>query len=387
MKNPSKYLGNELKYLERVLNSESWSATGGSWNHTLEFRFAEKFKTRYAIAMNSGTSTLHAALLAAGVGPGDEVITPALTVIMDAAAVIHAGAPPVFADVCPDTFNIDPVSIEEKITDKTKAIIAVAFYGLPPEMDAIMEIANKHNLIVIEDNAQAFNPDYGLRGHFASYSFETSKHLSCGEGGMLVTNDKGLAERARKFAGHGYTALLADDGRIKNDMSVFQSPDYKRHDTIGYNYRLNEFSAAVALAQLERCDELVGLRKKAAIHFTNACSFADYLTPQLAQTKDTPHSYFAYGVKYTGAEKIGVSWGDFRRAYISNGGDGIYGCWSVPYQEPAIGGDLWHSCPIAEDLQPKLMQFKTNYRSEELAIKKAESLYATIKAFERGGNV
>ena len=377
--NPSKYLGNELKYLERVLNSESWSATGGSWNHTLEQKFAEKFGVRYAIAMNSGTAPIHTALKAAGIGPGDEVISPALTVIMDAAATIHAGAIPVFADVNPVTFNIDPADIERKITWKTKAIIAVGLYGLNIDIYPIMDIAARHNLIVIEDNAQAFNPGYKLKSHFASYSFETTKHISCGEGGILVTNDKGMAEKSRKIAGHGYKNLLADEGRVRSNDDVFQRPEYKRHDMIGYNYRMPEFNAAIALAQLERADELVGMRKRSAWYFKDAMAFCDYLIPQ----KGEPNSYYTLGAVYEGQERIGVSWKDFRKAYMKNGGDGIYSAWSIPYQEPALSF-LSGSCPVAETIQPKLMQFKTNYRDETLAIKKAEALYTTIMKYKRG---
>ena len=152
--NPSKFLGNELDYLKKVLQSESWSATAGNWNQELDKAFAEKIGTRYAVALNSGTSTLHAALEAAGVCPGDEVISPALTVMMDTTATIHANAVPVYADIDPETFNIDPLSIEQKITPKTRAIITVGLYGLSPDMDPIMALADKYGLVVIEDNAQ-----------------------------------------------------------------------------------------------------------------------------------------------------------------------------------------------------------------------------------------
>src|SRR5574343_15979 len=265
MKNPSKYLGNELKYIAKVLNAESWSSTGGSWNNSLERAFCEKLGVKHAVAMNSGTATLHCALKVAGVGRWDEVISPAITVIMDAAATIHAGATPVYADVDPKTFNIDPKDIERKVGPRTKAIIAVALYGLMPDMDRIMEIAQRYNLTVIEDDAQCVLGSYdgrmaGTIGHMASFSFETTKHLSCGEGGILVTNDEKMAEDARKLGGHGYKNLKADEGRIRLNQEVFQDPGYKRHDVIGYNYRLKEFSAAIALAQLERADELVEKR-------------------------------------------------------------------------------------------------------------------------------
>jgi perosamine synthetase len=219
IENPSKYRGNEMNYIERVLNSEQWSATGGNWNNALEAAFCEKFGVKYAIAMNSGTATLHSALVACGVAPGDEVIIPALTVIMDATAVIHAGAIPVYADINPNTFNIEPTTLEQRITPRTKAIIAV---------------------VVIEDNAQCFLGKYrgkiaGTIGDMASFSFENSKHISCGEGGIVVTNNEQYAEKARKIGGHGYKHLKANEGRVRLRQDDFQRPDYKRFDTVGYN--------------------------------------------------------------------------------------------------------------------------------------------------------
>ena len=158
--NPGKYLGNELEYLKRVLNCESWSATGGNWNRTLEQKFSECFGVRYAVAMNSGTATLHSCLKAAGIGEGDEVISPALTVIMDSTATLHAGATPVYGDIDPFTFNIDPKDVERKISKRTRAIITVALYGLPPDLDPIMRLAEKYDLLVVEDNAQCMLSKY-----------------------------------------------------------------------------------------------------------------------------------------------------------------------------------------------------------------------------------
>ena len=143
MKN-DKYVGNELKYLQKVLNGER--AEHGTWCKTLEKKFADIFECKYAIAMNSGTATLHAALEALGVGPGDEVITPALTVIMDTSTILQCSAIPVYADVDPETFVIDPDDIERKITTKTKAIIVVTLYGAVCDMDRINEISKKYNI-------------------------------------------------------------------------------------------------------------------------------------------------------------------------------------------------------------------------------------------------
>lgn len=401
LKNPTKYLGNELKYLKKVLQAESWSASAGSWNHVLEKKFAEKFKRKYAIAMNSGTSTLHAALEAAGVGPGDEVISPAITVIMDSTATIHANAVPVYADIDPNTFNMDPEDIKKRITPRTKAIITVSLYGLPSDMDPIMTVAKECGLIVIEDNAQCFLSTYhgrliGTIGHMASYSFENTKHISCGEGGVVITDNKKYAQLVRKIAGHGFKNLTADEGRIRLNNDFFQRPDYKRHDEIGWNYRMPEFNAAVSLAQLERIDELVKWRIQSAQLFLEVMSECDYLIPQKVPIGYT-HSYYTLGVIYEGKRNIGVSWQDFRKEYLRQGGDGIYGAWSVPYLEPVIAKRKYVRrcpwvyrnikykkgiCPIAESLQPKLMQFKTNYRDLNLTKIKALALKKTIKKFK-----
>lgn len=398
IKNPIKYLGNELEYLSRVLEGESWSATAGSWTTSLEQNFAARFGRRYAVAFNSGTSTLHAALEAAGVGPGDEVLSPALTVIMNSTATFHANAVPVYVDVEPHTFNMDPRDLERKITPKAKAILTVALYGLPPNLPKIMRIAQRHGLVVIEDNAQCLLSTVhgqmaGTFGALASYSLENTKHLSCGEGGILITDDEALAQQARKMGGHGFKNLRAGEGRVRLRQDVFQDPDYKRHDVLGWNYRMPEFCAAVALAQLERAEELVDLRVRTAVLLMEAMSGCRYLMPQVTPEGYT-NSFYTLGVVYDGLEQVGVSWKEFRQAYIEEGGDGIYGAWAVPYLEPMImertfarrcpwvyNDVAYHSglCPVAENLQPRLMQIKTNYRDITLAEQKARAMARAIK--------
>lgn len=401
LQNPSKYLGNELKYLQKVLEGESWSATGGSWTIGLEKEFAKRIGTRYGVAFNSGTSTLHAALEAAGVKPGDEVISPALTVIMDSTATFHANAIPVYCDVDEKTFNLNPDDLEGKITDKTKAIVAVALYGLSPDYDRILEIAAKHNIVVIEDNAQAVLSRYkgrvlGTIGDMASFSFENTKHISCGEGGMILTDNEKYAEMVRKIGGHGFKNLRAEDGRVRLNQDMFQNPNYKRHDVLGWNYRMPEFTAAVAYAQLERVDELVKLRQDTAKLFMDVMTQeCDYLIPQYTP-EGYENTYYSLGVIYEGEEKIGVSWEEFRKTYVEMGGDGFYGAWSVPYLEPMIANRIFAErlpeiyrdvryeegiCPVAEKIQKKIMQFKTNYRDLELAKIKADVLSKTIRKF------
>jgi len=398
MKKKSKYLGNELNYLAKVLNSESWTSTGGSWNQALENKFAETFQSKYAITFNSGTSTLHAALLAVGVKPGDEVLSPALTVIMDTTATIHANAVPVYVDIDPETFNMDPDDLERKITPKSKAIIIVALYGLPCNMDRIMEIANKYGLPVVEDNAQCFLGEYkgklaGTFGKVASYSFENSKHISCGEGGAITSNSEELATAARKISNHGFINSTAKEGRTKLNLDVFQNPNYKRHDEVGWNYRLSEFNAAVALAQLERIDSIVDTRIKVANMFLDAINETNcgFLVPQL-EPEGYKSSYWSLALLFE-EERCGLTWQEFRKRYVQNGGDGIYGAWSVPYLEPVMAeGNFkkmnpllyenisYHKglCPVAEKVQQKIMQFKTNYRNLDLAQEKTDIFKQTI---------
>ena len=239
-----KHIGNELKYVTDVLDSENRESRSNPYVGRLEDKFSKSIGAKYAIAHNSGTATLHTCLAAAGVGPGDEVISPAHTVIMCTFAILHQNATPVYADIEPDTFNIDPDDIERKITKRTKAIIAVHMHGLPCDMTRIMNIAKKHNIVVIEDSAQcvmgSINGKYtGLLGDMASFSFETKKHLSAGEGGMVITNNKKYATVVRKVGGLGYKTLAADQALRAILPEEFQNPNYKRHDTVGWNYRMN----------------------------------------------------------------------------------------------------------------------------------------------------
>ena len=400
-KNPTKYRGKELEYIEAVLNSENWSSVAGSWNQVMEQYLADKFGVKHAVAFNSGTSTLHAALEACGVKEGDEVISPALTVIMDTTATIHANAIPVYVDIDPRTFTMDPNDLQKKITDKTKAIIVVSLYGLPCDMDPIMKIANENNIPVIEDNAQCFMSRYkgkltGTFGDVASYSFENTKHISCGEGGAIITNNSEIATMARKVGGHGFKNLQASEGRVRLRQDTFQNPNYKRHDVLGWNYRLSELSAAVALAQLEKSDELINMRIETAQKFIKVMETCEYLVPQYTP-EGYENSYYTLAVVYNGDELINVSWENFRKKYVELGGDGIYGAWAVPYLEPVIAekqfayrnpkiyNELNYEvglCPVAETIQPKIMQFKTNYRDLKLAAYKAEVLRKTIEYFD-----
>ena len=398
----SKYRTNELKYLKKVLNHDNFS-DDMTWCNALEDKFAKMFGAKYGIVMNSGTATLHSALEAVGVGHGDEVICPAITVIMDTTTVWQCNAIPVYADVDPNTFTIDPKDIEKKITPKTKAIIVVSLYGLPCDMDSINKISKKYGIPVIEDHAQCCLSKYngeivGVSNSFSSWSFESTKHLSCGEGGILLTNDESYAQAARKVGGHWYKNLTADGGRIKfNDTTNVKCPSYKRHDAFGINYRLSEFSASIALAQLEDLENKVEKRKQVANMFLDVIKGCDFLTPQYVP-ENCESSYYTLGVLYNEENNPGCSWQQFRDKFVEFGGDSFYSAWSIPYLEPVVTNreyvqrcpEVYESvsytkglCPVAEMIQPKLMQFKTNYRDMNIAMEKAECLSKTINYFAR----
>jgi perosamine synthetase len=377
--------GNEKKYVVEVLSSEFRSSKGSTMMSRLEDLFAQRFKSKCAMEAH-------------GIRPGDEIIVPPLTMSATSFAVLQCNATPVFADVDSDTFQISPSSIEDCITIKTKAIITVALYGLSPDMDAIMEIADKYNLLVIEDNAQCFLGGYkgriaGTTGHCASFSFQSSKHITSGEGGMIITNDLNLAEKIRKVQSLGYAGVSATKGKIsKLDI---QDPNYSRHVTMGWNYRMPEVCCAIALAQLENIDALVDKRKRSAKYFMDASGeYKSWFIPQKVG-ENYEHSYWTWAVKL---ENPDISWHEFRDRFINFGGDGIYAAWQLSYLEPMfqkmnlLGREAFisrentvkyrkGSCPNAERLQPKLLQFKTNYWNLNDAEKQADILNKTLSSF------
>jgi len=383
----------ERKYLEEVINNEFDTSKNSIFNNRLEAKFSEVIGVNYSIGHVNGTATMHTALAALGVGKGDEVIVPPLTMSSTSLAVLQNGSIPVFADVDITTFNISPKSIEEKITSKTKAIITVALYGLTPEYDEILELCKKHNLYLIEDNAEIFLGKYkeryaGTFGDFASFSFQASKHLTCGEGGMLVTNDTNFANNARRFSSLGYAGVSEKQGKItRNDI---QDPQYSRHVSLGFNYRMSEGNAAIVLGQLERANELVQARIDAANYFDNAISGNEKVIKQHTPSYCT-NTFWCYSM-ILNTDKPEIDWYKFRDKFQANGGDGFYAAWKLSYFEPLFLNQIQHDsgvwqkyisglCPNAEYLQPRMIQLKTNYWDATEAIKQAEILRKTIINF------
>ena len=385
----------EKQYVMEALENEFQTSKNSMFNDKLEAAFAEKFHSKYAIGHCNGTATLHVALLSCGVGMGDEVIVPPLTMSSTSIPVVLCGAIPVFADCDLDTFQISAESIEKCITEKTKAIITVSLYGLAPDYDRILSICKKHNLALIEDNAECFLGEYkgklvGEFGDFASYSFQASKHITTGEGGMLTTNNKDLADKARQFNCLGYAGVSAEQGKItKNDI---QDPQYSRHVSFGFNYRMSELQAACALGQLERAEELVQQRIEVAKVFDEAIENQNVLKRQV-EPEGYKNSYWAYCLVLD-TDNPSKDWYTFRDLFQKNGGDGYYAAWKLSYNEPAYQNVLQHQpgvwqkydencCPNAEYLQKRMIQMKTNYWDIDEAKEQAEILKKTINDYQK----
>jgi len=283
--------GNEATYVAECLQS-SWISSIGRFIPLFEESVAQYCGVEHAVACNSGTSALHLALLACDVGPGDEVIVPTLTYVAAANAVRYCGARPVFVDSEPDTWNLDPTRIEERITARTRGIVVVHLYGHPAEMDPIIELAQRRGLFVIEDAAEALGAEYrgrkaGSMGDLATFSFFGNKVITTGEGGMVVTASAQLADKVRLLRGQGM------DPQRRYWFPV-----------IGYNYRMTNIQAAIGLAQMEQIGARLAERRQVAE------SYARYLEP-LRDYLSLPvergwvrHSFWMYTVALRDSVKL-----------------------------------------------------------------------------------
>lgn len=247
--------GNEKKYVMDCLDT-TWISSNGSYITRFEKEFADFCNTKHALSCSNGTAALHLALLAHGVQEGDEIIIPSLTFVATANAVTYCGGKPIFIDCEPDTWNINPSLIEDKITSQTKGIIAVHLYGHPSDMDSILEVAEKHGLFVIEDAAEALGAKYkgkmiGSIGHSAIFSLFGNKIITTGEGGMVTTNDDSIAKKVRLLKGQG----VSGQNRYW-------------HTVVGYNYRMTNIQAAIGCAQLENIEWHIDQRLRIANLYT-----------------------------------------------------------------------------------------------------------------------
>ena len=275
----------------RVVRSGKWGKLDGAEVAQFEKDFARFCGAKHGIACVNGTVTLRIALMALGLQAGDEVIVPPYTFLATATAVVEANATPIFVDIDRNTFNLDLAAIEAAITPRTRAIICVHLGGLPCDMDALMSLAKKHNLKVIEDAAHAHGSAYKSRpvggiGHIGSFSFQSSKNLNSGEGGILTTNDDALADACRS---------IHNCGRIAGGA-------WYEHHVISANYRLSEFQGAILNAQLTRLDEQTTRRDRNGLYLDSKLAKIPGITPQKRDATCTRNAYHLYLFRYD--EKI-----------------------------------------------------------------------------------
>ena len=280
----------EEKRLLRVLHSGKWGKLHGPEVARFEERFAALHGCRHGIGVVNGTVSLRIALQAAGIQAGDEVIIPPYTFFSTASAVIEANAVPVFADIEPDTFNLDPRAVEAALTPRTRAIIPVHFAGQPADMEAFMRLARRRKLLVLEDAAHAHgalhrNRPAGSLGHLASFSFQSSKNLTAGEGGLLTTNDDALASACRS---------IHNCGRVPDGI-------WYEHHVISGNYRLGEFQGAVLNAQLDRLEAQTRTRDRNGRHLASRLTALPGLEPQKRPAACTRHSYHLFMLRFDAA--------------------------------------------------------------------------------------
>lgn len=275
--------GNEREYLLECIET-GWISSEGPFVSRFEEEFAARVGRTYGIAVCNGSVALELALALLDLGPGDEVILPTFTIISCAAAIIRAGAVPVVVDSDPDTWNMDVSAIESRITDRTRAIMVVHIYGLPVDMDAIVELADRHGLNIIEDAAEAHGQTYrgrpcGSFGAVSTFSFYPNKHVTTGEGGMVLTDDAQLADRARQ---------------LRN--LAFKPPRRFVHEDLGWNFRMTNLQAAIGVAQLERLDMFLQRKRRMGERYSRLLRNISGLQLPLAATDYAENGYWVYGV-------------------------------------------------------------------------------------------
>jgi len=275
--------GNEKKYLNECIDT-GWISSEGKFVNQFEDQFANRLGRNYAIAVTSGTAALDLAFEALLIGPGDEVILPAFTIISCINQVIRSGATPVLVDSDPLTWNMNLQQVEEKITEHTKAILVVHIFGLPVDIDPILELAQKKNIKIIEDAAEMLGQTYnekpcGSFGDISTFSFYPNKLVTTGEGGMIVTNDK----------------QLADDCRSLRNL-CFQPKKRFVHERLGWNYRMTNIQAALGLAQLERLDEFVQIKRSIGKKYSQGLRVLNEVQLPLEKTDYAENIYWVFGL-------------------------------------------------------------------------------------------
>lgn len=277
---------------EAIKKGMNWAA--GPNIDAFEHMISEYISTKYCLAFNSGTSALHAILLAYNIGPGDEVIVPSFTFIATANAPLFVGAKPVFADIEEETYGLDPEDVERKITSKTKVILPIHYGGSPCQISELREIADTHNLVLIVDAAEAFGARIGEKkvgtfGHSAMFSFCQNKVVTTGEGGAIVTDSEEIYEKLK---------LIRSQGRLET-ADYFTSAEYMDYVALGYNFRLSDISAALGVAQLNKVDKIIEMRRRNAEYMSQRLLDIEQIrSPEVPE--DYFHVYQMYAIRVKG---------------------------------------------------------------------------------------
>jgi perosamine synthetase len=329
--------GNEKKYLLECIDS-GWISSEGPFIPEFEEKFAARMGRKHGIAVCNGTVAIDAAVDAIDIGPGDEVILPAFTIISCIGQIVRAGAIPVLVDSDPVTWNMDVAQIEARITPRTRAIMVVHIYGLPVDMDPVLDIARRHGLRVIEDAAEMHGQTYrgkpcGSFGDISTFSFYPNKHITTGEGGMILTDDDTLAETCRS---------------LRN--LCFQPQKRFVHERLGWNLRMTNMQAALGLAQLERLDEFVGRKHRMGARYTNLLSKISGISLPLAEIEYAANIYWVYGLILDEGFKINAAEAMRRLAEI---GIGTRPFFCPMHQQPVLqrlGFFQGESHPVSEHL-------------------------------------
>lgn len=275
--------GNEKKYLNECIDT-GWISSEGPFIKRFEEAMAASVGRKYGIAVSNGSVALDAAVVALGIKKGDEVIMPTFTIISCAAAIVRAGATPVLVDSDPDTWNMNIEQVKKKITSKTKAIMIVHIYGLPVDMDPILDLAGKYGLKIIEDAAEMHGQTYkdkpaGSFGDISTFSFYPNKHITTGEGGMIMTDDHALAEKCRS---------------LRN--LCFKPEKRFYHEELGFNFRMTNLQAALGVAQLERLDEFVEKKRQMGQKYTELLEDVPNIMLPVKRTSYAENIYWVFGI-------------------------------------------------------------------------------------------
>jgi dTDP-4-amino-4,6-dideoxygalactose transaminase len=334
---------NEIKAISEITKSGNWGNPDcAGIVEEFEKDFAAYCGTKYALTCVNGSVALRLALIACGVRPGDEVIIPPYTFIATASIVLEANCVPVFADIEPDTYNIDPNEIEKAITSKTRAIIPVHFAGLPCNMGAIIKIAEKHDLTVIEDACHAHGGEYrgrklGSIGHAGCFSFQSSKNLTSGEGGMVITNDDQLYRMMNS---------LRNVGRIEGGQ-------WYEHHYLGCNYRLTQLQASLLKEQFKRLDEQTKLRDENGRYLTELLGAINGISPLTRDIGETLHTYHIFIFRYDKSKFNNLLKKEFSEMLAAEGVPCFMGYPEPLYKQPLFQEKNFMCYAIPEDVSYK----------------------------------